>query len=117
MTKVGTTPAIAFKDVDFFALRLLDKKDCRFCVRSGKAFMYVDNQRYDFEDTPDSKEVTKFGSDFEAVNMDTTKDVTVEGFILFWQKESFYAVAIIDHKRKHAPIALRFGDALEELSK
>lgn len=108
--------AIAFKDMDFFSLKLLNRKNCRLCVRSGKAFMYVDNQRYDFEDTPDSQEITKFGADFEGVNMDVSKDITVEGFIFFWQNESYYAVAVIEHNRKHPPIALRFGDALKELS-
>ncbi|AEV89617.1 hypothetical protein OBP_180 [Pseudomonas phage OBP] len=106
---------IQFKDVDFFGLKLLDKENCRFCVRSGKAFMYINNQRFDFEDTPATTEITKFGLDFEAVNMDTSKDVTVEGFIFFWQKESFYAAAIIDLKRKHPPIVIRAGDALKEI--
>lgn len=106
---------IKFKDVDFFGLKLLSNKDCRFCVRSGTAFMYIDNQRFDFENTPQEFDVTKYTLTIEAVNMDLSKDVTVEGFIYFWQSEEYYAAAIIDNKRKHSPMIIRAGNSLEEM--
>lgn len=107
--------SIRFEELDFFGVRLLSKKDCRVYVRSGKAYMYIDNQRYDFGDTPPVTDTTKFGLDFEVTAIDASKDVTVDGFFYFWQKEQYYCAAIIDHKRKHPPMIIRAGDSLSEL--
>lgn len=103
--------ATEFKKMDFFQHKLLAGKDARFYVRGGSSFMYVGSDRFDFEPPSEEDRILQIGH-INAGPMDISKEVVLDGFIWLWQNEEHYALVFFDTSRSHAPIALKFGNAL-----
>lgn len=103
---------INLSEMDYLGCKLSNRASARFYVRSGKAFLYLDNQRFNIDHVP-----AVVGTDFEfgtldpskqLKDLDLKKELTLHGTVNFWEGGLFYAYFFVDDKRKHQPIALRF---------
>lgn len=107
--------AIDFDDVDFFGAKILDGKEAAFYVRDGQPFMYVDGQRFDFnnESEDDSKHL-EGPNGITMSKLDVSKEIQEEGRIWMWQKEEYYVLCFLSHERCSPPKILKAGNALQE---
>lgn len=96
-------------ELDFFICKRFENKKATFYIRDGKSFMYVGNEKVEMDEVdPNEPE------DPEYPRVVLSKDIKLEGFMYFYQNEQYYGLVFIDGKRKHAPIAIKFGNGLEE---
>lgn len=102
-----------FSKLDFFHHKILAGKDAKFYVRDGRSFMYVAQDRYDF-DNPSKDDLGMQIGHIEASPINVNKNIALNGFIWLWQNEEYYALVFFDDSRSHPPIALKFGNALLE---
>ena len=114
-------PTIKREQLDFFVCTRLDGKDATMYVRGGKLFFWCGDEKIEIEETdvPLDEEDQKYFADIgeQAVKvegMDLTKDRKVDGRFWMWKREQYYGFVFFDDKRKHAPVALKFGNGLEE---
>lgn len=98
-------------ELDFFVCKRFENKQATFYVRDGIAFMYVGSEKVILDDgtqDPDEEQ------DPEYQTLNLKKDIKLTGFLYFYQREQYYGLAFIEHKRKHSPIGIKFGNGLEE---
>lgn len=92
----------------------LDRQSGRFFVRSGKAFVYINDQRYSVDHVPavmdpDFDEGV-FDPHKSVSDLNLRKDIAINGSVHFWGMGNVYALFFVDDTRKHNPIALRFAE-------
>jgi len=104
-----------FSDIDHIGAKLLDRTDARLCVRNRKAFIYINNQRFNISDTlavldvkNDSPNIASRISD-----MKVDKDITIHGVLHLWDKGGVNGLYLIDDNRKFPPVVLRFNEVVK----
>lgn len=107
--------AIDFDDVDFFGAKLLDGKDADFYVRDGQPFMYVDGERFDFNNESEAdSEPLEGPNGIRMSKLDVSRDMKEEGHLWMWQKEEYYVLCFLSHEKGSPPKILKAGNALQE---
>lgn len=107
------------KDLDFFQIKLLNRKEGIFYVRDGKIFAYQGNVKYEMDvnqvkyGKADPKE--KVSVEDTGYPLDPTKGITIKGFFWVWQDEEYFVLSFIDKTKKHNPILITAGNALQRL--
>lgn len=104
-------------ELDFFKTKALGNKEAVMYIRNGEIYFWCGEDKIVIDD-PESA----MGDDDQTYNevgvhvsaLDLSKDKKVNGFFFFWQKEEHYALAFIDHKRKHIPVGVAFGNGLND---
>lgn len=109
------------KELDFFRMKLQNKKPAAFYVRDGKAFYYVGPDRFDIDSPADAVNYGKktleedFDYDEEFKTMDLSKDLMLKGVMHLLQIQEYFVLAFIDSSKQHCPIIIRAGNALEHI--
>ncbi|QBZ70690.1 hypothetical protein pETSU_109 [Edwardsiella phage pEt-SU] len=104
--------AIEFESVDYAGCKLLVNSQAKVMIRKGKAFVYINDVKYDLPNLSDNERAVdeEIKPGVMTQNLDYSKDFTFEGVFMMFQNTKGYVCFVMKQDRRELPVVIRMAE-------